>query len=120
MPVDWSKCPKNWKEIAHQVKEDAGWCCEECDRPCRSPGQSWREFFDWLEFESLFEGIWDGDRNHPQKFTLTVAHLDHDTNNSDRGNLQAKCSGCQAKNAAATRRKKAQQSGQLMLLEVLD
>ena len=30
MPVDWSKYPDDWKEIALAVKEEADWQCECC------------------------------------------------------------------------------------------
>ncbi|WP_071789029.1 hypothetical protein [Leptolyngbya sp. Heron Island J] len=33
-------------------------------------------------------------RAHPQRWTLTVAHLDHEPQNCDRDNLRALCSVC--------------------------
>jgi hypothetical protein len=32
--------------------------------------------------------------NHPRRWMLTVAHLDHKPQNCDRSNLQALCSPC--------------------------
>jgi len=32
--------PKDWNAIAFQVEADAQWCCEQCRRPCRRPGES--------------------------------------------------------------------------------
>jgi uncharacterized cysteine cluster protein YcgN (CxxCxxCC family) len=102
MPVDWSKYPENWKDIAHQVKEDADWKCQRCGKPCRKP----HEDFD------------------THKRTLTVAHLDHEPMNIKCKNLEAMCAPCHlkydkrhhAKNAAKTRREK-QDKNQLMLFE---
>lgn len=38
MPVDWSKYPDNWDEIANQVKTRAGWECEQCHMPHMGDG----------------------------------------------------------------------------------
>lgn len=51
MPMDKSKYPTNWDEIAHEVKERAGWKCEECGLEhgkyiVRVPGSS-----RWFTFE---------------------------------------------------------------------
>lgn len=130
MPVDWSKYPKDWKQIALQVKEEANWTCQECGRPCRRPDETWHDFVvygltilsPWYEQTSGEDK--DGNTvEKPQRFTLTVAHLDHDESNCSRGNLKAMCSGCHlkydaqhhAKNAASTRRLKKERQGQLAL-----
>lgn len=44
MPMERHRYPDNWDEIATQVKEEAGWKCEECGKQCRRPGEptSWR------------------------------------------------------------------------------
>lgn len=56
------------------------------------------------------------------KVVLTVAHLDHTPENCDPGNLRAMCNGCHlhydrqhhAETRAATRRRAAEQAGQLV------
>lgn len=121
--------PKNWKSIAREVKDNANWTCEECGRPCRKPGVAWCLFVNWLLDQGelgWYEETVDrrGDRliEKPQRFTLTVSHLDHNPANCDRANLRALCSGCHlrydaklhATNAAATRRGK-RQAGQLSI-----
>jgi 5-methylcytosine-specific restriction endonuclease McrA len=58
--------PANWPEIAEQVKEEAGWCCEHCDHP--------------HEVET--------------GYVLTVHHLDDDKANCARENLVALCQRC--------------------------
>lgn len=61
--------PDNWKEIACQVKEEAGWKCERCHHP-----------------------------NDPQAgYILTVHHLDHNPENNIRTNLAALCQRCHLK-----------------------
>ncbi len=78
MPVDWSQYPPDWKEIAHQVKEKAGWRCQMCGKKCREPGAPF-----------------DTHRN-----TLTVAHLDHDPENPE-ARLLAMCAPCHLRYDAA-------------------
>jgi len=43
MPMDRSLYPDNWEEIALAIKTAADWTCQECDRPCRRPGESDRD-----------------------------------------------------------------------------
>lgn len=72
MPVDWSKYPANWDEIAGEVKDQAGWKCEQCGKQCRLPGES----FD------------------THKRTLTVAHINHVEMDCAPENLVALCPKC--------------------------
>jgi hypothetical protein len=117
MPMNRSRYPDNWDDIAHHIKTKAGWKCVECERPCRMPGEPVDEFVDRIN------------TNHPEwaddlvkiklakatvnalpgldvdggnsitvskvgRFTLTVAHLDHVPENCDADNLRAWCSVC--------------------------
>lgn len=72
MPMDHSKYPPNWIEIATAIKEAAGWKCEKCGRQCRFPGEK----FD----------------THQR--TLTVAHINHVEMDCDESNLVALCPKC--------------------------
>ncbi len=72
MPVDWSKYPKNWKDIAFRIKSEAGWKCEQCSRQCRFPDE---------EFDT-------------HKRTLTVAHINHVPDDCVDENLVALCPKC--------------------------
>lgn len=72
MPMDRSKYPANWDEIARAVKEEAGWKCEQCKLQCRLPGES----FD------------------THKRTLTVAHINHVEMDCEPENLVALCPKC--------------------------
>lgn len=89
MPMNPKDYPPNWKAIALEVKEAANWTCENCHRPCRRQGESKREFRNriavWHQIE--FD-------HKPQRFTLTVAHLNHTPMDCDRSNLKAWCSVC--------------------------
>lgn len=136
MPIDKSKYPPDWKSIAAEIKGAADWTCQECGRPCRKPGQSWCEFVGGLltdremawyaqtcdEVFSAEDGFF-AVVERPQRFTLTVAHLDHDTTNNHPDNLKALCSGCHLRydaplhrrNASATRDRKRQALGQTSL-----
>lgn len=72
MPMDRSRYPDDWDEIARRVKDEEGWRCEGCGKQCRRPGEP----FD------------------THRRTLTVAHLDHDPSNCRRDNLAALCAPC--------------------------
>ena len=72
MPMERHRYPKDWKQIADQVKEEAGWKCEECGKQCRRPGEP-------LD---------------THRRTLTVHHIDHTPENCERSNLVALCAPC--------------------------
>lgn len=58
--------PKNWKEIAHRIKDKAGWKCERCSHP----------------------------HDISANRVLTVHHLDGDKKNIEDWNLAALCQVC--------------------------
>jgi 5-methylcytosine-specific restriction endonuclease McrA len=72
MPMDWSKYPSDWLDIATSIKDAAGWRCEKCGRQCRFPGET----FD------------------THKRTLTVAHINHVESDCQPENLVALCPAC--------------------------
>lgn len=97
MPIQPDNYPPNWKEISLAIRSRANWCCEGTDHfpDCRAVNS----------------------HPHPEtgsRVILTVAHLDHDTNNNDPANLRALCQRCHldwdadhhAANARRTRAKK--------------
>ena len=99
MPVDWSKYPDNWNEIALAVKIEADWQCEKCGKQCRRPGEP----FD----------------THQR--TLTVAHCNHSEMDCRPENLAAMCAPCHLRYDAkyhAGQRWRRQNKNQLMLWEV--
>lgn len=130
MPFDRSKYPPNWEEIAREVKDRAGWKCEECGRPCRKPGQTWREFVatlspdrDWLWYRETYEDVGGEVVEKPGRFVLTTAHIDPDPMNCNPANLKALCPKChnaldapmRSRNRKATLKRKKEEAGQLNL-----
>lgn len=89
MPMEKHRYPKDWKQIATQVKEKAGWKCEECGKQCRRPGEP----FD------------------THRRTLTVAHLNHTPEDCRRENLRALCAPCNLRYDAPPPRRNAQAHG---------
>lgn len=131
MPMNKSLYPKNWKEIALKIKNAADWHCVGCGRPCRRPGEAiddlevrvggWPDAVETVESE-----CGNIERFVLGRFTLTVAHLDHQPANCRAENLRAWCAPCHcrydlnairsgAKTAAALER-----AGQLSLLTLLE
>ena len=39
MPMEKSRYPKEWPEIARRIKANAGWKCQKCGKQCRKPGE---------------------------------------------------------------------------------
>lgn len=63
--------PCDWPDIAYSIKESNDWCCMQCDKRCRRPGE-------------LYLG-WE--------YTLTVAHLD-DGYEAEATTVAALCAPC--------------------------
>ena len=82
MPMDRSKYPDDWEQIALAIKEAAGWKCESCGKQCRKPGEP----FD------------------THRRTLTVAHINHTEADCREENLVALCAGCHLRYDAPMKR----------------
>jgi len=137
MPMKRSAYPKDWKRISLEIRQRDSWTCQHCQRPCRKPGEDVFLFSDRLGdwIKDFWEEISDDESGEfgyvpkPGRFTLTVAHLDHDPSNCEPGNLLSLCPKCHLKydaqqhkeNSARTRsskrREKDRQSGQISLFE---
>lgn len=102
MPIDLKHYPPNWQDLALQIKTEANWTCEHCDRLCLKPQETLAEYrqrlrsrlapipaSEWLETITMAAVT-----ETPQRFRLTVAHLDQNPANNDRANLKALCSIC--------------------------
>ena len=112
MPVDWSRCPPDWKAIVARVAERAGGRCE-CRGECGTP--------------SCAGGCGAVQREpHPvtgSRVVLTTAHLDHDTTHNDMSNLRHLCQRCHLRldsehhrrNATRTRLRRREEAGQMSL-----
>jgi hypothetical protein len=90
MPMQLDRYPPNWSAIAYEVKDRAGWKCEECRKECRKTGESWTDFFDRICRSLAQNQKWG-------HYTLTVAHLDQNPSNNDPSNLRALCTVCHLK-----------------------
>ena len=88
MPMEKHRYPKEWWQIARNIKEAADWKCQKCGKQCRRPGEP----FD------------------THKRTLTVAHLNHTPEDVRPENLMAMCAPCHlrydAKQHAESRKRK--------------
>ena len=89
MPMQRYLYPKNWDAIAFRVKAKANWTCQNCGRKCRPTGQGKAAFAERLEFNQRVQF-----EMKPQRFTLTVAHLNHNPSDCSEDNLKALCSVC--------------------------
>lgn len=113
--------PPHWEQISLAARERAGNRCQVCG--AENGAYGWREGGKFINFVNLIEGKYP----HPipvskiTKIVLTVAHLDHNPSNCEDENLRALCQRCHlaydvdhhARNAAATRRRKKIDAGQL-------
>lgn len=119
MPMDRSRYPENWDEIALNVKQAANWTCQECGRLCRQPGETLLDFVFRYFDGNLRDNDWSVIADHPQRYTLTTAHLDQDPGNNDDTNLRALCSVCHLRHdrpfQEANRLAKRERHGQLPL-----
>ncbi len=107
--------PKDWPEISREVREAAGWRCEECRVPDGAWG--WREpggrFIRVNKRRVRQVGLAfhveevDGSRRKVFRIVLTVAHLDHVPENVGtpgvRPNLRAWCQRCHNRYDGPTR-----------------
>lgn len=116
MPIDYRRYPDNWRQISQNIRNAAGNRCQRCGVPNHAHG--------YRDKSGAFHP-WPVDSDHhdnPRMITiiLTVAHLDHDTNNNDPANLQALCQRCHLahdlphhiRNAHRTRRQRKLDAGQ--------
>lgn len=80
MPMNRKLYPKNWDEIARDIKIKANWTCQHCGKKCLEPEQ--------------VADAYHSDRRQWALYTLTVHHLDHYPPNCHPSNLIALCSSC--------------------------
>lgn len=132
MPCDYRNYPDNWKtEIRPEILERAQGRCEFCGVPNKTWVNRWgmpgSSVWGHVEYpgehgeEASLADAWDHGYWWGRAFVvLTVAHLDHDTQNNRPDNLRALCQRCHlrydakhhAENARRTRMAKV---GQLEL-----
>lgn len=127
--------PPDWPQIREEILHRAGNRCEKCG--IHNHDWGWRDH--WGVFHRVnkrtfldvgykrppFVVAVPGGRLRIIEIVLTIAHLDHNPENCDRENLRAWCQRCHllydaehhAQSAAATRRKRLEQAGQMGLYE---
>lgn len=128
MPMDRSLYPENWEAIAFEVKQNAGWDCEQCHRPCRRPGESVDELIARIDCIHPKWDLWQQEETAefglievPKvgRFVLTVAHLNHEPSDCRPENLKALCSVCHLqydnRQQSTKRRLKRERLGQLTI-----
>jgi endo-1,4-beta-D-glucanase Y len=110
MPIDYSKYPKNWKEIRTTVLERAGNRCEVCGvknyewlLSLKVMDRKGKLHTEWIQEETLPDFIIKCQKEKQTilsikhvRVILTIAHLDHDADNHDveLNRLKAMCQLC--------------------------
>ena len=120
MPIIRARYPKNWDSLALQIKHEAKWCCQQCQRPCRQPSEPLATFQQrverWRQAQTPQPAKYEV---APRRYLLTVAHLDQQPSNQDPINLKALCTVCHlqfdSQFRAKQRRLKAEFLGQLCI-----
>ena len=125
MPIIRARYPKDWSAIAAQVKHDANWRCEHCQRPCQEPSEPLPHLLSRIQvWRQTHTPIPADFAEAPRRYLLTVAHLDQRPENRDRANLKALCTVCHlrfdARFRATQKRLKAEFYGQLRIDEPAD
>jgi hypothetical protein len=126
MPINRKHYAPDWPTIALRVKNEADWTCQRCQRLCVKPKVSLSDYAhrlrsrlhrpdrDWLE-QIVLTAV----KETPQRFRLTVAHLNQDPLDNRPQNLQALCSICHLDHDRPFRRhntyRKRERYGQLPL-----
>lgn len=114
MIISIGEYPDNWKEIAKETKEDAGWRCVRCGHPHESPKERIQcnlqcDLSKHIETQKMYYKIDSSsprERNkaysffnldywpHQRQRVLTVHHLDNNKSNCEWWNLTALCQVC--------------------------
>lgn len=112
MPVNYKNYPPNWKtEIRPAILKRAFNCCEFCGVKNYAVGYRKNGVFVPTAGNAAHEAAGNGDFSYKEArelvnhcndacddnliiIVLTIAHLDHDTNNSEYCNLRALCQQC--------------------------
>jgi len=100
MPINYKDYPGNWfTEIRPSVLERDGYCCQKCNVPNhaiiyreKKNPFIWHLWPEGMESESL-----NIDGYKAVKVVLTIAHINHNHNDSDINNLAALCQRCHLK-----------------------
>lgn len=113
--------PKNWKEIRKDILKRANNKCEFCGVENYSEGYR-NEQGEFIESVGMQQEADELDGEKIIRIILTIAHLDHNPQNNDYGNLRALCQKCHLnydkEHHKESRRKTREiKSGQLKLIK---
>lgn len=78
MPIDRSRYPKNWDDIALAVKQQANWQCRHCKTQCLKPDSDSKTL----------------SRSQKARLTLTVHHANYCPEDNYPENLIPLCAPC--------------------------
>lgn len=114
MPMDRSRYPPDWPQIALAIKTAAGWVCQHCGMQCRRPGEPFDTHRRTMSVHHRGAPKDDGSPGDP-----------HDKQDVRPVNLIALCSRCHLRadipirlqNAARTRRRRRLDAGQLSFFD---
>lgn len=95
MPIERDRYRPDWDDFSHKLKCAANWTCQRCGKVCRRKGESVEAFAN-RRFEPK-SAAWADAIAHPQRYCLTVAHLDQNPANDEPANLQVLCAPCHLK-----------------------
>lgn len=122
MPMDRALYPSAWDQIATFIKTLNNWQCAECGKQCKRPDQSRLEFLEQIRTRRISEcPVILEYLEHPTRWVLTVAHLNHRPEDCRIENLLPLCAPCHCRYdttpeaRAIKRRLKREREGQLSL-----
>ena len=120
MPMNRALYPAGWESIAYFIKSLNNWQCAHCGKQCKRPDQTRGEFIEQIRTGRMSEcSVVMEYLEHPTRWVLTVAHLNHRPEDCRPENLLPLCAPCHcrydAKARAIKRRLKREREGQLSL-----
>lgn len=92
-----ARYPEDWDEMTAWIRGRAGDRCEcigECGRDHAADPSAEQGVGELFHVERCGELNWTPAKTFAGRVVLTVAHLDHQPENSDPANLRAFCQGC--------------------------
>jgi hypothetical protein len=85
MPIERDRYRTDWDDFADKIKSAANWTCQGGGKPCRPCRESIEGFANRVF--APCSATWLDAMRHPQKFCLTVAHLDQNPANDEPENV---------------------------------